>query len=311
MRDMRQRSTGLVLVLLGAALFGTLGVFGRAATLSGMSMATLLGLRFVAATGILLGYLLVRNRFRVLGGRLLGAELGLGVVYGVMSVTYFESLAWLSAGVAALLLFTYPVQVTLLSSVTLDERVTLPKLLSLAAAVSGVALVVTGGELAATPAGVVLVGVASVCYTIYAMGTRVLVSDVEPLIHASYVFAGVTVTVLAYGVATASLSVPATATGWWLVGGVTAVGTLVPMVLFTEGLARIEASTASIVGTSEPLTTVLLGVAFLGESLTPSIAVGALLVLSGVVLTSPAAERVIRRRLQRRGENPVLGGSRE
>lgn len=292
---MHTRTLGLLFVFLGAALFGTLGIFGKAAVAVEMSMATLLALRFVAATAILWAYLSLTGRIELFGGRIVGIEVGLGVVYALMSIAYFESLAWLSAGVAALILFTYPVQVTVASAFALDEPVTRPKLLALIAAVTGVSLIVTGGGIEVTLAGVALVGLASLCYTVYSMGTRVMVADIDPMVHAAYVFLGVTATVIVYGLATATLAVPATPGGWGLVAGITLVGTLVPIVLFTEGLVRIEASTASIVSTSEPLTTVLLGVALLGEVLTLRIALGALLILSGVVLTSRPAERMNRR----------------
>lgn len=294
---MRDRSVGILFVFLGAALFGTLGVFGRAAALIELSAATLLGLRFVAATAILAGVLVLSGRFERLTGRVLRIELLLGIVYGIMSITYFESLVWLSAGFAALLLFTYPVQVTIVSSIALSEPITVPKLLSLLAAITGVALVVVGEPIAVHPVGVALVVIASVCYTIYAIGTRVMVRDVDPLVHSTYVFGGVTATILLYGIATGTLGLPDTVAGWSLVVGITLVGTLLPMVLFSFGLVRVPASTASIVSTSEPLTTVLLGVVFLGEVLTATVALGATLILSGIVLTSPKAERAVRRRL--------------
>jgi len=293
---MRHQHLGLVLTVVGAALFGTLGVFGKLAPAADLTTATLLGARFAGATVVFWALLAVSGHGRIRSLRLFGAEVGLGVVYGVMSIAYFEGLAWLSAGVAALLLFTYPVQVTLGSAVVLDEPVTLPKLLALVAAVSGVALVMeSGAEFA--PAGALLVGVASLCYTVYAMGTRVLMADMHPLVHAAHTFLGVTATVLGYGAATDALSVPATTAGWWLIAGITVVGTVVPILLFSAGLARIEASRASIVSTSEPLTTVGLGVVLLGEAFTAAVGVGAALILSGVVLTAPGVERAVRRRL--------------
>jgi drug/metabolite transporter (DMT)-like permease len=289
---MNSRTVGIVLVVLAAALFGTLGIFGRVAAGLELSMATLLGLRFVAATAVLWAVVWVRGRPSRLDARTVGIEIGLGCAYGVMSVAYFESLNWLSAGIAALLLFTYPVQVTLASAVTLEEPVTVPKLLALLSAVSGVALVVGGGEADLALVGVLLVGLASLCYTLYSMGTRVMTAAIDPLTHVAYTFLGVTATVLGYGVGTATLSTPATTDGWLLIGGITVVGTLAPIVLFAEGLSRIEASTASIVSTSEPLTTVLLGALLLGEAVTLSTALGAALIIAGVGLTSPAVERL-------------------
>ncbi|WP_049937128.1 DMT family transporter [Haloplanus natans] len=265
--------TGVALVVAGAALFGTLGIFGELARAVGLSTATLLGGRFLAATAILWGYLARRGYEVRLAPRTLAAELGLGLVYGLMSIAYFESLAWLSAGVATLVLFTYPVQVTLVSAVTLDESVTVPKTLALAAGLGGVALVAGGGVAFGLP-GFLLVGVASLAYTVYSIGTRVMVATVRPLVHAAYVFLGVTAAVLLYGVGTGTLTVPTAPADWGLIAGITVVGTLFPMILFTAGLARIPASTASIVSTSEPLTTVVLGIVLLSEPLTPAIAVG-------------------------------------
>jgi len=136
------------------------------------------------------------------------------------------------------------------------------------------------------------------------MGTRVLMADLHPLVHAAHTFLGVTATVLGYGAVTDALSVPATTAGWWLIAGITVVGTVVPILLFSAGLARIEASRASIVSTSEPLTTVGLGIVLLGEAFTVAIGFGAALILSGVVLTAPGVERAVRRRL------PDLGADR-
>ena len=139
---MRHHHLGLALTIAGAALFGTLGIFGKVAPAADLSTATLLGARFAAATVVFWLLLAASAHGRIRSRRLFVAEFGLGVVYGVMSVAYFEGLAWLSAGVAALLLFTYPVQVTLVSALALDEPVTIPKALALCAALGGVALVV-------------------------------------------------------------------------------------------------------------------------------------------------------------------------
>lgn len=299
--------SGVALVVVGAALFGTLGIFGELARAVGLPTATLLGGRFLAATAILWGYLARRGYDVRLASRTLAVELGLGLVYGFMSIAYFESLAWLSAGVATLVLFTYPVQVTLVSAVTLDESVTVPKALALAAALGGVALVASGGDVAFGLPGFVLVGAASLAYTVYSIGTRVMVATVRPLVHAAYVFLGVTAAVLLYGVGTGTLSVPTTSADWGLIAGITVVGTLFPMILFTAGLARIPASTASIVSTSEPLTTVVLGIVLLSEPLTPVIAVGGVAILASVVLASPATERAVGDWMRHRRRNRTEG----
>lgn len=78
---MHQRSLGLVLTVLAAALFGTLGIFGKGAVTIDLSVTTLLASRFVVAAVILWGLLLLTSRSALLPTRVVGLEIGLGVVY--------------------------------------------------------------------------------------------------------------------------------------------------------------------------------------------------------------------------------------
>jgi drug/metabolite transporter (DMT)-like permease len=294
---MHEQHTGFVRTVLGAVLFGTLGIFGKGAITVDLSISTLLTWRFVTVTVVVWGVLLYKGQASLLPERTVVLELGLGAVYGIMSLAYFESLTWLSSGVAAVLLFTYPIQVTVLSSFFLNERVTGKKMLALMPAVAGVVLVVIGDEVTVAGAGMALVGVASFCYTIYSMGTRAVVSKISPLIHVAYVFLGVTITVVGYGGTTGSLSVPSGSESWAVIVGITIFGTVVPLVLFAEGLARIEASRASILSTGEPLMTVILGVVLLEEVVTMSIIAGAALILIGAIGSTTHAEQLIHDRI--------------
>jgi drug/metabolite transporter (DMT)-like permease len=60
-------------------------------------------------------------------------------------------------------------------------------------------------------------------------------------------------------------------------------------------VARIGAAMASLMATVEPLVVIALGVAFLGEGLTPLQTLGALLVLAGVMLAQVATPSESRR----------------
>ena len=65
---------------------------------------------------------------------------------------------------------------------------------------------------------------------------------------------------------------------------IASVSTVMPIVLFMAGLARVGASTASIASTVEPVITVVLAWLVLGEVLGPLQLAGGALVLSAVVL---------------------------
>jgi drug/metabolite transporter (DMT)-like permease len=73
---------------------------------------------------------------------------------------------------------------------------------------------------------------------------------------------------------------------YWLALLMAAVSTVMPIVLTSEGIRRIGASHASIVGSVGPVATIFLGFFFLGEPITAVQVAGAALVLAGVVTVS-------------------------
>jgi drug/metabolite transporter (DMT)-like permease len=279
-----ERALGGAMVFAAAAGFGTLAIFGKLAAAVGLSTPTLLVFRFVVATAVIWGFLGLRGRAERLSGRPLRVALGIGVVYAVMTVLFFVGIDFLSAGLAAVVFYTYPVHVFVISAVALNERPTTPKLLALVAAVAGVGLIVGANTAGASPLGIVVVLLAAVAYATYTTGSRMALSSVDSELLTATAMVATTVSMLPYGVAVGGLSIPTGVAQWALVLGIGLLGTAVPIVLFVRGLDRIEASHASVIGTAEPLVTVVLGVILLGETATPVFVVGGGLVLCGVLL---------------------------
>jgi drug/metabolite transporter (DMT)-like permease len=73
---------------------------------------------------------------------------------------------------------------------------------------------------------------------------------------------------------------------YWLSILMATVSTVLPIVLTSEGIRRIGASHASIIGAVGPVSTILLGAVFLGEPITAVQVSGAALVLAGVLAIS-------------------------
>jgi drug/metabolite transporter (DMT)-like permease len=76
--------------------------------------------------------------------------------------------------------------------------------------------------------------------------------------------------------------------GWALLAWVVVFGTVVPYVLVANGLRLLRASTASLLGMTEPVMAGLIAWWWLGEALTPVQLAGSVVVLAGVM----AADRV-------------------
>lgn len=132
-----ESTAGTVMVFAAAAGFGTIGVFGEAAAGLGLPLRTLLPARFALATAAVFAVARTRGWSLPAARRDRLAALALGVVYTLMTLAFFSSLRWLTAGLATLVLYTYPALVVLLSAPTLGESITRRTLAALVAATVG------------------------------------------------------------------------------------------------------------------------------------------------------------------------------
>jgi drug/metabolite transporter (DMT)-like permease len=280
---MREETIGGLMVLVAATGFGTLAVFGKFAAAAELSRPTLLFFRFSLGAAIVWGVLAKRNDLALLSGRPLYATVVLGVIYAVLTLAYFRALTYMTASLTSIVFYTYPIFVFGLSVPLLDEQLTLGSVSALGLALAGVVMVVGVDASQVSLLGLLLVTAASAGYGLYNVAGRILTADTDPTRLTAHVLV---VTALTIGVvwAGSGFTPPATPTHWTIVAGIGVIGTGVPLVLLYEGLDRVTATHASILGTAEPLATVVLGVSILGETLAPRTILGAALILGGVTL---------------------------
>ncbi|WP_338728457.1 DMT family transporter [Haladaptatus sp. DJG-WS-42] len=282
---MKSEQLGTGLIFFSAVGFGTLGIFGKLGASAGLSTTTMLVFRFIVATVAIWSYLLATGSLRLLRGRNLLAGLGLGALgYATMSGLYFLGLEFMSAGLVAIVLYTYPAFVVLLSVAFLGERVTRKTVLALGVALGGVALITGANPANADPVGVGILLFAALVYATYITASRATLTAVDSSILTAHVMPAAGASLAVLGMLQGTLSVPAGATEWALIVGLGLVATAMPIFTFFAGLSRIEASRASIVSTVEPVFTVVLGALVLDEVVTFSTMVGGAVVLSGVIL---------------------------
>lgn len=81
-------------------------------------------------------------------------------------------------------------------------------------------------------------------------------------------------------------------TSWWLLAGIGAVGTTLAFTAFLIAAGLNPASRLALTGYSVPVVAVTLAVIFLGETLTPAILGGAVLIVAGVILAERFTEHV-------------------
>lgn len=274
-------------ILAAAALWGIIGVWNRRLMAGGLSPYSIVVVRNCGGLVLLLAVMALRDRsvFHV-ERQHLKYFFGTGVVSVVLfTVCYFSCQEICSLAVASILLYTAPAIVVVLSAILWRERVTKKKLLALGLTLVGCALVcgVFSGSLTVTGGGILLGLGAGFFYALYSIFGRYALAHYGPMTVTvwTFVFAGAASLVLVRPAELAALAQPSLA--------LTAVGlvvcsTVLPYILYTRGLARVEAGKASILASLEPVVASVAGVVLFGEPMSPLTAAGIVYVLAGVYI---------------------------
>ncbi len=281
-----QHLSGMLLVALSAAAFGTLAIFGRLAYADGMDTFTILFLRFALAAVLMLVLLVLRRRIGIDAGlprgRVLLWLIGMGAIgYAGQSFCYLTALKYASPGLVALLLYLYPVFVTILSVLVLRDAITAAKSLALALALLGVALTV--GPAGGQTTGILLAVSAAAIYSVYIIVGAQALRQVSVTASSFVIFTSAGAT---YGLLMAVNGpyLPQTPAGWGAIAGMVLVATTLAAATFLAGLERVGPSNASMLSALEPVVTVLLAALLLDEVLKPVSLVGGALILAAVLL---------------------------
>ncbi|VVD92843.1 DMT family transporter [Pandoraea anhela] len=276
------------MIAVSASAFGAMAIFARGATAAGADIVAMLLFRFfVAAVLLMIWCRLQRVRFPSRRQSLYIAMMG-GIGYVGQSLCFFGALQYAQASLVALLLYLYPVFVTILAAIFLHERLTPVKLGALMLCSLGTAFTVGGGQ--GQPLGVALAVAAALIYSGYiVIGARVT-RGVDARATATLVCVAATVS---FGVMAAirasqglALHWPAGVAGWGALAAIAVCSTVVAILTFFAGLQRLGAGRASMLSTLEPVVTVLLAAMLLGETLTAVQWGGGALILAGVVWLS-------------------------
>ncbi|MEA2410519.1 MAG: hypothetical protein QOC77_1080 [Thermoleophilaceae bacterium] len=271
-----------------AASFGAMGIFGKLAYDAGVGVLTLLLVRFVVAGAILGAANAARRpRPRLPARRALLTALGLGAIgYAAQSGLYFTALTRIDAGLTALALYLYPSLVTLGAVALGRDRLDRLRVASLVLAFAGLALVLFVGDPARIDAlGIALALGAAVAYTGYILISETVLTDrLDPLTLSAFVCAGAAGSFALAAAVSGKASFSFEAIGWLWLAAIAVVSTVLAIVLFFGGLARVGPSRTSIISTIEPLVTVGLAALVFGEELTATQLAGGALVLGSVVL---------------------------
>ena len=202
---------------------------------------------------------------------------------------YFNAINMMSLSAAAILLYTAPAIVMLLSAVLFREKITRRKLLALVLAFAGCCLVsgIAGGMTLSLQG--LLFGLGSgVGYALYTIFSRYALqrgysSSTVNFYSCALAAAGALI-IWGPGDTFTCMVSSAGAVAWCL--GVGAASCFLPYMLYTYGLTGLENSKASVLASVEPVVATLLGIFFYHEKMSLAAFAGVVLVMSAVVILS-------------------------
>ena len=240
--------------------------------------------RFLIASGAIVFFLFYqKERLRISFREMLIMSL-LGLLYALSAEFLFLAYDYLSPGIASTIFFSYPIIVALVLILFYKEKLTLPTLLSLLLVVAGMGVlsIKKGEALNYIGLGISLLG--ALVYALYI----VIVNKVR--IESSGVkisFYSMLFSSLYFLVKSLLLRESITISSWALAGDLTLfaiITTSLSLVTLVYAVRYIGSTPTAIMGAFEPIVAVLISVGLFGEQLTPSLVIGGMVIITGVLI---------------------------
>lgn len=276
---------GFIQIIVASICFGFLGIFGRWATQNDLSVGVLLASRFsVAAVMLGLYFVFFAPRKLLIGWTQFAIAALQGLFgYAVFSTLYFKSIEGISVSLASLLLFTYPLWISLIHFIRGDSM-TRNQGLILLAALGGLSLLFWGNFEVSSLKSLVFGLGAGLTYAIYIFISGQHQQQVHPLASSFYVILWAAFGLALFhhpeGVSWKATWMSLNPTQGLIIFGLSVVCTIIPLTLVLSSLQKLPSPTVALISMVEPVTATLAGWILLHEGLTLRQVVGGVVVLA-------------------------------
>jgi len=266
-----QSIKGASAVLSAGVLWGFMGVFVRGLSDCGFSPLQIITIRVTVAAALMaLTALIIKPTAFKIRLRDMWCFIGTGIVsLALFGYCYFTAIEYTSMSVAAILLYTAPVMVMIMSVILFKEKINLQKILCLCAALAGCVFVsgIFSATASVSPIALGLGLTSGFAYALYSIFGRFAINRG---------YGSMTVSLYTFVFACAALLIIGDVGG--IVRIVSANTSCIPLLvamglftaylpyfLYTAGLERLESGKASIIASVEPVVATLCGMVFFRE----------------------------------------------
>lgn len=289
---MSRKTIGVLLVLLSALGYGFMSIFAKFAYRYGISVSTLLIIRFGAAAACFFIYMAwKRVRISLDGKSVLCLFVLGGICYTAQANLFFNSVRFISPSLAGLLLYTYPFFVSILSFLVLKEKLGIKGGVAMLLSFAGL-VAITGVSVGSIrPVGMLLAGLAAIVYSLYIVLGNHVVKQIPSLVASGFVTLFAAVGVFAVGLFSNAIDFTFNPTALLPVAGIVFFSTILAIFTFFKGLDYLGPTKASIISMMEPIFTILFSAILLGDLLTLPQMAGGAVVMAGAVLVAVSQKK--------------------
>jgi drug/metabolite transporter (DMT)-like permease len=277
------RFSGYGEIITAAILWSLVGIIAK--QIHGMSAESIIFYRVGFAFIIFFAVLLVSGNMKIVK---LHEKKSYIILFAILQVAtmvcYFISFMNASISIAVLLLSTAPVYITIFSPWLLKEKIRRKGIIALVLSIVGIILIVDPGKLDFKLSSIgILAGIASgIFYAFQIMTSKYVSSTYSGYTQAFWSF--IVAAIILFPLGAVSLEMVSGNIIYLLILAI--FPTIVAISLYFNGLKKVKAQSASILGLIEPISAIFFAVLILGEDISPLEITGGALILIGAALVT-------------------------
>lgn len=285
-----KKTLGTALVLTAGVLWGLMGIFVNGMNNKGLAAMDVVAVRvWISAIVMTVALLILKPELMKIKLRDIWCFAGTGIVSLTMfNYFYFSNIVITSPGVAAVLMYTSPVFVMIMSAIFFKEKLTVLKIISCLGAFVGCALVSgIGGEEKISALGLVYGLLSGVGYALYSIFGRIATEKGYHSLTVSaytFIFACLGTAPFTHFDKVGEAVFSSGMYGFLFAVSGAVIMTLVPYYVYTKGLTYIETGTAGVIAAIEVVVAALVGYFVFAESFGMAKLFGIAVVLSALAV---------------------------
>lgn len=294
---------GILLMILSGICYGFSPIFAVYAYQGGATVVGYVFLRYGIASVIYLLYMAIYKRqlFRTFRGKRVISLLAAGILQSVAAYLYMFTVINSSAGLAAILFYSYIVWVAVWGFIFNKERLNLPGITGVVVAFTGLILVVGVSWGKINTIGIIAGLVSALACSGFVMAGNSALRTMQPIAASGFISFFTATPLFLLGCVTGSLalSFQMSTVSWVACIGSGIITCNIALLAFMGGMKRVGSTTASVLCTVEPITVVVLSMFLLSQKMTILQLLGGLLIVIGaglVVRYGGAIQKTAQRR---------------